>query len=138
MSGVSGASLFRNKLKERGLLSARVATGPVPVSDLDLVPICGGDEPWISGEELLMRAREVRADFGQEQVEYILERLSDIPEEWEMFFLLFPSVVRHDRSGDPYFPFIYWNGEWGLEFCLLDSRHSSSGRLVRRRRRPRK
>ena len=138
MSGVSGASLFRDKLRERGLLSVRIAATPAPISDLELIPICGDDEPWISGEDLLMRTMEVGANLGQEQVEYILENRNDIPEEWGIPFLLFPDVIRRDRPGNLYFPFIYWNGEWGLEFCLLDSRHSSSGRLVRRRRRARK
>lgn len=138
MSGVSGASLFRNKLRERGLLPVQIAAKPVPISALELVPICGDDELWISGEDLLMRAREVEADFGQDQIEYMLERRDEFPEEWGIIsFLLFPDVVRRDQPGNLYFPFIYWNGEWNLEFCLLDSRHPPSGRLVRRRKRPR-
>lgn len=132
-----GETLFREKLEERGLLSVRTAGGSVRISDLELVPICGEGESWISGGDLLMRVHEVGADFGQDQIEYILSRHEGIPEGWRILTPSFPNVVRRDRHGDLYFPFIYWNGEWNLEFCLLDSRHPSSGRLVRRRNRGR-
>ncbi len=136
MSEVSGVSLFRAKVKERGFLSVRTATEPVPISDLELVPICGEYETWLSGEELLMRAQEVEADLGQDQVEYMLERRDEFPEGWELFSLEFPGVVRRDRGNSPYYLFFYHrNGEWSFDFTPLDSCHPASGRLVRLRRR---
>lgn len=134
MSEVSGANLFRDKLKERRLLSVRTAAEPIPISDLQLVPICGNGESWTSGENLLMRAKEVGADLGQGQVEYMLERRDEFPERWKPFSLDFSEAVRRDRRNFLYYPFFYWNGEWDWDFASLDARHPASGRLVRPRR----
>ena len=136
MSEVSGVNLFRKKVMERGFLSVPTATKPVPIGDLELVPICEGYETWFSGEELLMRAQEVGADLGQDQVEYMLERRDEFPEGWELFSLEFPGVVRRDHGNSLYYLFFYRrNGEWSFDFTLLDSRHPASGRLVRPRHR---
>ncbi len=134
MLEVSGASLFRDKLKERGLLPVRTAAEIFPISDLQLVPVCGDGGPWISGEELLMRAKKVGADLGQGQVEYMLERRDEFPETWELCSLDFPEAVRRNRKGDLCYPFFYWNGEWNWDFALLDARHPATGRLVLPRR----
>lgn len=134
MLKVSGATLFRDKLKERELLPARTAAKTFPISDLQLVPICGNGGPWIAGKDLLMRAKRVGADLGQGQVEYMLEHRDEFPETWKLFSLDFPEAVRRGRSSSLCYPFFYWNGEWNWDFVLLDARHPASGRLVLPRR----
>ena len=91
-------SLFRVKLEEGGIRSARTATEPVPISKLELVPVCGEHKHWISGRDLLMRAKKVGACLGLDQVEYMLKRRDEFPEEWRRYFLHFTEVLMYSQE----------------------------------------
>lgn len=68
-------------------------------SQLKLVSLLPEGERYIRGGGLLEEwAKEMGANFGQEQAEYLLRHQQEIQEEWGQFDLLFPGTMwRHHR-----------------------------------------
>lgn len=102
-------------------------------SQLKLVSFLREGEIYISGEELVKRAKEMGANLGQAQAEHLLKHQQEIPEDWEKFYyyLLFAGTSWRDRDGRRYVPCLYRRRRWGLSFyCFF----GSSGRLLRPRK----
>lgn len=129
-----GMSLFsRDMTKEGWELLEDVGGEPIPASKLELVPFLKEGEEYIKGEELVRRAREeLNANLGQRQVEHLLERQEEIPEEWREYYLVFTGTIWCDRGGPRYVPCLYWyGGRWYLYFRWLDRGFDRLGRLLR-------
>jgi hypothetical protein len=78
-------------------------------------------EDYISGEELVKRAKELKANLGQQQAEYLLEHQEEIPEEWQRYCLVFTGTVWRDRHGDRSVPCLGWDGRrWCLSLHWLE------------------
>lgn len=113
-----------------------------PVDRLELFTVFRDREEWISGEELRLRAKEARADFGEDQATYLLEGEGKIPAEWrEAGELLFPGAVFQapsdamlwpEADSDLFVRSLEWTGDgWRPGFYWLGGVVRPFGSLLR-------
>lgn len=125
----------RNMSKEKGwTLESDVGFNPVisSVDDLERVKFLNYDEHSILCAELEKRAKKMKANFGQQHAEWLLEHQNQIPESWRGTYIVFPGTVWHDSGSDSRLPYLLWyGGRWCLHFRWLGGRVSSGGRVVR-------
>ena len=106
------------------------------VSNLELVSFLKSGESSINGEEMVRRARkELDANLGQEDAEWLLEHQNEIPAELRKFYLTFPGTVWRGSGGSRRVPCLDWDGDrWCLFFGWLRSDWLSGDRALRPRK----
>ncbi|MFA4999679.1 MAG: hypothetical protein WC519_03075 [Parcubacteria group bacterium] len=91
---------------------------------LELAEVFYRNESHISGEQLRMRAKYLRANHGQRLAELLLRNQSQIPKEWGKYSLVFPGTIWQDLQGHQIIPFMYCNymgdERWSLGFGHLN------------------
>ncbi|MEK7576689.1 MAG: hypothetical protein AAB482_03255 [Patescibacteria group bacterium] len=80
------------------------------ITDVEPVSFLKPCESHINGEEMVGRAIKLEANYGQEDVEYLLEHHDEIPAELQSFYLVFPGTIWEDSNGSRSVPFLYWHG----------------------------
>ncbi len=125
-------TLSRDMRKEGWTLTEKVSRKIASITDLKLVPILKKGETSINGEEMVRRARkELNANLGQEDAEWLLEHQSEIPKEWRSYYLTFPGTVWRDSFGRRRVTFLHWRGQrWYLDFRWLGHGWCSDDRLL--------
>jgi hypothetical protein len=122
---------FKNNKTESGwtLESHQLSTG-----ELDL-ELCEITDDFISGDEMLKKAKKLDALLGQDVAEALLEKQELIPEEWRKYYLAFPGTVWRVSGGGRSVACLRWDGgSWYLYWRWLDYGFGSSVRLVRSRK----
>lgn len=97
----------------------------------DLVDFMEMDEKPIISDTMLERARELEAEFGEEDARFILEHQNEIPTEiLRMIKMVF--VKWRDPAREQYIAYLCWDGHsewfqrwrylgfvWGCDFLLV-------------------
>ncbi len=118
-----------DKTKEGWKLIER---GPVrritDVSKLKPEPFLKKGEDHVNGEVMRDRAKEKGCDFGQGDLEYVLEHQDQIPKKLRSFYLVFPGTIWRGSDGSHRVLVLYWDGGrwclgWGWLWCDWDSRY---------------
>ena len=82
---------------------------------------------------MVERAKELNANLGKEDVQFILEHQAEIPQEYQWKFHLVFTAWR-DPSDPRYGACFYWGGShWYQSWYWLDRYWCENDRLVRRR-----
>ena len=76
------------------LLTDVGSTPIVTAATVELVPFLKDRECYVTGVELLRRARDLDANLGEHQALQILEHVDDIPKEFYPFHLVLPGTIR--------------------------------------------
>lgn len=101
---------------------------------LELLDFFQKKESHVSGNELVKRAKEKDALFGQRHAEALLRNKDKIPEKWRKYVLVFPGTVWRDSRGDLRVPCLRWHDRcWDLCFGWLAPGFYSHCRIVRSR-----
>lgn len=101
------------------VLNTTEATG-VDFKKFETVSFLHSGESYIYGEEMRLRAIEMKCNFGQVTAEYFLAHQNNIPEELRKHVLLFPGTVWQDKLGVRYAPHLSWFFDrWYLGFGRL-------------------
>ncbi len=106
-------------------------------SVIEEVPFLRRSETYINGEEMVRRARtkELDANYGQEDAEWLLDNQDKIPVALRKFYLVFPETVWQALFGRRGVPYLSWyGGQWLLSFGWLGYGFNSYARLVRPRK----
>ena len=104
-------------------------------SAINGIPFLKNGDSSIGGEEMVRRAIELDANYGQEDAEWLLENQDKIPAELRKFYLVFSATIWRDANGRRFVPYLVWYGaRWFLYFHWLDDVFGSNHRLVRPRR----
>lgn len=110
------------------LSDAKEPTGELT---LELVEFLEQGETFISGQELVKRAKKRNALLGQRHAEALLRNQGVIPEEWRNYYLVFPGSVLQDPGSYRGVPCLAWRGDrWCLDFGWLGDDFDSGGRLA--------
>ncbi len=118
------------KLIERGPIR-RIAD----ISKLKAEPFLEKGEGCVNGAVMRDRAKEKGCDFGQADLEYVLEHQDQIPKKLRGFYLVFPGTVWRDSDGDRYVAYCGWGGgRWCLYFGWLGSDWDGLDRLLSSRK----
>ena len=98
---------------------------------LELAPFLREGEESISGIQLRKRAKEMQANFGQRQAEYLLEHQEQIPGSWNRYSLLFPGTLWCDRTGEYRIPGLFFGGQhWNINFPKFYFNFGTQERLL--------
>lgn len=105
----------------------------VSLTNFELVPVVRDNEQLYGADEVLARAEEKKANLGQVHAEYILERRSEIPDEWRHFCILFPGT-RWMTALEVRSPSLYFDDHhWKLHFAVLEGPWAQAMRVARLR-----
>ena len=63
------------------------------MTNYELLPILKDNETYISGKEMLKRAKEQGITTGKEDADYLLTHQNEIPKEWQEYYLIFPGYL---------------------------------------------
>lgn len=98
----------------------------------DIVEFLRPGESYVDGEVMKQRAKELNANLGQRDLEYLEDHQELIPKEWRNeYYLVAPGTVRRDCLGLQCVPCLTWLGNrWFFEFTNLESRWGGRVRLV--------
>lgn len=117
--------------------------GPIDISRLEAVPFHKDGENWVSGDEMMRRAKDAEnfpgcSDWSQHHAEQLLLQAAELPKEWACESgpaLLFPDTVLLDEYGRRYVPCLFWDdGEWQLSWHWLENDFHRSYRFLRLRK----
>jgi hypothetical protein len=104
---------------------------PAGTITLELVPLLKKEEAFISGDEMIRRARKLDADLGQHYAELLLANQQEIPEEWREFYFVFPNTVWQNLAGAHGMPSLDWaSGQWVLNFRWIGDVWGGRARLL--------
>ncbi len=126
-----------DKTKDGWKLLEHTSRRITSATDLELVPFLKEREVSTNGEEMVRRARvELNANYGQEDVEWLLKHQDEIPAEFQKYYLVFTGTVWQDSDdGHRIVPCLNWSGgRWRLYFSWLGIGWRSDNRLVRLRK----
>ena len=96
-------------------------------------------EDYVSSKKMRQRAKELNADLGQLDAEYLFQHQELIPKEWREYVLIFTGTVWLDNdSGYCRIPMLQWrdDGGWHLELAWLrdyEDWWAPNGRLCSRK-----
>ena len=126
----------RDMRKEGWKLLENTSRCLTSATDLEGVSFLKGSEGYVSGEEMVRRARiELDANYGQEDAEWLLEHQDEISVELRKFYLVFTATVWEAPDGRRHVAYLRWNGErWCLVFNRLGRDWYGSDRLPRPRK----
>lgn len=129
-----GHPFVYDKRKDGWELVEDVDFSAVNPAGLELAPFLKAGENSIGGQEMVRRARELRANLGQRHAEYLLEHQSDIPAEFRKYYLVFTETIWRHPGGRLDVACLRWRGgQWVLSFRWLGRGWRSRGRLPRPR-----
>ena len=75
---------FKNDKTKHGWVLVESTPKPKKFTmDLELVSFLKDGESYITGEEFLKRAKDMKAEMNQYDAEYLLEHQDKIPKEWQ-------------------------------------------------------
>lgn len=136
VTGVSVPVFVHDKTKDDWTLLEHASRRITSATNLELVPFLKEKESFVSGEEMVRRARvELDANCGQEDAEWLLEHQDEIPAEFRKYYLVFTGTIWRGSRGNRIVPYLGWiGGRWCLGFPWLFNDWVSSGRLVRPRK----
>lgn len=121
-AGVEKPVKFQNDMTKKGWTVVGDVSDPesISVDALELIAFLKKGEQWISGGEMLARARELGTMLGQPHAEFLLDHQAEIPKEWQEHHIVFPGTVWHDPDGLLSVPSLYWRGgQWHFVFDWL-------------------
>ncbi len=96
-----------------------------------LVHILKEGETWITGEEMLKRARLSGDCLCQSYAYAMLRKYWEIPKEWQNLRLIFPNTIWADPKGKKYVPGIDCiDGIWYMHFEDVEAGYNQNSRLV--------
>lgn len=102
------------------------------VDELEIVPFLKENEKYIKSEELFKRAKEMNANLGYKDAEFILKHQKETPEEMKPYYLIFTGTILRDTAGNLYFAYLCWRDDhWCLDFDWLDFGWYGNDRLLR-------
>ncbi len=105
---------------------------PLGGGALERVNFLYNNEESVHGDELIKRAKLLKADLSYECANWLLNNQHKIPESWQDSCLIFPGSIRGDFSGISAVPFLCWsNREWHLDHTPIDAGFGSPDSLVR-------
>lgn len=98
----------------------------------ELVPFLRENERWVKGDTMVERAKELNANLGEEDGQFILKHQTETPVEFRSrFYLVFPAW--HSPSGPRHVACLICDGARSYRnFGGLDGDWSRDSRLVRR------
>lgn len=105
------------------------------IKKIELISFLKDGESYINSEVMVERAKnELHANLGQQHAEYLLEHQSEIPKEFQKYYLVFLGT-KWRPGGYRCVPYLEWDGgKWLLCFRWLDnSSWDDDYRLVRPR-----
>lgn len=93
-------------------------------------------DTYISGDEMLKKAKELDATSGKEECEYLLEHQDLIPKKYRGDkYLVFPEYTKLSSVGYRGVACLYWDGStWVLYWHWLVLDFDSHGLVVRARK----
>lgn len=91
------------------------------------------NEDYISGTELLKRAKKQGITTGKEDTYYLLEHQNEIPKEWREYYLIFPEYLQDRGRGRRVGGLDWYGGRWVLDFGWLRDGFRRSARFARPR-----
>jgi hypothetical protein len=98
----------------------------------ELVPFLEEGESYVSGDTMVERAKELNANLGEEDGEFILERQAEIPKEFRgKFYMVFTAWRPPSRPRGV--AYLGWDGRWYQRWGWLGGDWGRRDRLVRRR-----
>lgn len=128
----SGSSGFRFDKSKDGWTLVEDEGSQLSVSGLEIVSFLKKVESSVSGESMRERAKELGANFGQRQAEYLLDHQAEIPAKWRDYYLVFPGTLWRASCGGLGVPCLAWlSGRWCLLFGWLDGGWGSRVRVLR-------
>lgn len=102
--------------------------------ELDLDHILKDGEKWVSGAEMMKRAKKLGGLTGRAHADYLLAHQDEIPEEWRESVLIFAGCEYKDSGGRSRVPCLCFNDDqWRLYFFWLGNNFDDNYRLVRRK-----
>ena len=129
-----GSVFAYDKRKDGWELIEDVAFAPFDVSKMKLVPFLKSGESSANSEEMVSRALELKANFGQRDAEYLLEHQQEIPKEFRKYYIVFTGTKWRNPDGNRNVAYLNWNGkQWYLNFNWLENDWNSNDRLPRLR-----
>lgn len=91
---------------------------------------CG--EKFVSGEVMRERAKKHNWVLGEVHARALLDAQDRIPEDWRLFYLVFPGTIWRCPEGRFRVRYLYWGGRrWGLDWVWLERSWYRGVRLVR-------
>lgn len=129
-------TLFQYDMTKEGwtLVKDAFEAAPLSVDDFEPVSFLKEGEQSIKEEVMLQRAKNLNANLGQRQAEYLLECREKIPAEQRQHNFVFPGTVWRVQSGFLCVPCLFLiGGQWHLFFSRLERDWCSRSRLLRPR-----
>ena len=84
---------------------------------LEIISFLENGESYVTGTLMRKRAIKMGGLVGQHHAEQILKQVSDIPDEWKKWYLVFPGTTWRNPDGDVCVPYLFFYGdEWVLDF----------------------
>ena len=115
-------NIFRQNKEKDGWKLISTIPATKNLKDLEAISFLKGKEQFIKGEEIVKRAKELKANLGQLDAEYLLEHQELISTDLQKYCLMFPGTVWQDPYGSRCIPCLYWDGDqWYLNFYWLDN-----------------
>ena len=97
----------------------------------DFLPFLKSGESSINGDVMCQRAKELNANLGQLDLEWLELNQHLIPESERGHYLVAPGTVWMDSYGDRFVPYLYWFWDrWYLSFDWLEDGWGGGARLV--------
>ncbi|MEK9134733.1 MAG: hypothetical protein AAB451_00275 [Patescibacteria group bacterium] len=123
-----------DKRKDGWKLVEDVDFTPIDPAKLDFISFLKPGEGSIGGNEMVRRARELHANFGQRHAEYLLEHQREIPQEFRKYYIVFTGTIWRIPDGGLSVACLLWDGgRWILDFHWLENDWGSGDRLPRSR-----
>lgn len=106
------------------------------LGEVELVEFLKPGENSVGGNVMADRAKELGANLGQKNAEWLEQNQDRIPAKFRQFYLVFPGTVWQGPYGDRCVPYLCWvGGRWRLSLGRLKRGWRSSDRLLRLRHR---
>lgn len=117
--------------------------GPIDISRLELVSFHEDGEEYVSGEEMMRRARDEKnfpgcSNWSQHHAEQLLEQAAELPKEWARNggpALLFADTIFLGEHCRRRVPCLIWlDGQWQLYWGWLEEDFVRRYRFLRLRK----
>jgi hypothetical protein len=110
------------------------AEGPLEISRFELREFLEKGESFVTGKEMLERARKLGGLTGLDSALYLLDNQEKIPEEWRNFYIFFPGALLRRSGVNLSVPFLNWYGRgWDLKLRWVGNGWRPDDRLMRLR-----
>gem|GEM_PF-2563187 len=115
-------------------------TERIDIARLEAVPFHKDGEQWISGDEMLRRARDEKnfsgcGEWSQHDGEEILARANELLEEVRKYALILPDTEFLGEVGGRLVAYLVWRGgRWRLDWYFLGGSFDRDYRFLRLRK----